>query len=271
MKRILIPTDYSASAFEALAFAERLALQMQGEIFLMHLHDSVDLTVHAAGVVATADLNLRAQNRSELFRLADELEHQGLRVHSIFVEDRGEQKIEDYLLPYNIDLIVMGSRGLTGLPSVIGSTTRSVIRHAHLPVIIFSEESDASVPVKKILFASTFRKDERASIFITNELALLLNAELHITFLNHPGHLIEEKAARALVAEAAVGIPLEKWLLHVVNTNHDQLGIEQVANEVGANMIAVSEKQNSFLSRITGMGLTESLISSQNRPVLSLP
>ncbi|MBM3177675.1 MAG: universal stress protein [Bacteroidetes bacterium] len=189
MKRILIPTDYSPASFKALAFAERLALLLRGEIFLMHLQEAVDLTVHAAGVVATADRKVLSKNRSELFRLADELEHQGLKVHSIFVEDKGEQKIEDYLLPYNIDLIVMGSRGLTGLPAVMGSTTRSVIRHAHLPVIVLSEESEAAAPVKKILFASSFRKDERAAIFIVHELALLFNAELHIAFLNHPGHL----------------------------------------------------------------------------------
>ncbi|NBD27875.1 universal stress protein [Paenibacillus glycinis] len=81
---------------------------------------------------------LRKSAESMMREVEESLE--GLRnpVFIRIVEGRPDKKIIEYAERHHIDLILMGSRGLSGLKElVLGSVSHYVVRHANVPVFIY--------------------------------------------------------------------------------------------------------------------------------------
>ncbi|MEO0459077.1 MAG: universal stress protein [Cyanobacteria bacterium P01_A01_bin.114] len=132
--RILVPIDFSEEAFqaleEAIAFAEEATA-----VHALHVLKTLEPT--EPGVVWQAiDDDKRKENvqKSFLEKFPDN-KYQGLH----FAIDVGDPsaKIIDYAEQEKIGLIVMPSKGRTGLSRFfMGSVAERVMRFAHCPVLV---------------------------------------------------------------------------------------------------------------------------------------
>lgn len=273
MKKILVPTDFSSCAADALSVAVQIASRSGGELYILHLDTAPDLTVHAGRMLsAVADRGPERQVRAELFRMADEVEHQGLTVHTILVEDTSGQGIIDYLLPYGIELIVMGSHGHKGLRDrLLGSMARKVVRESPVPVLVIHGIPEQGIRLRDFMFASTFRKDQSAAIRSVAGLVALFGGTLHVVYINLYLHLIREEVARETVAALMVSWPELRHTVTVSETNDETFGIRNFANLCHADMIAVSMEHQTLPGRILNPAVAERLIKQETRPLLILP
>jgi nucleotide-binding universal stress UspA family protein len=150
-ERILIPTDGSETAEravdEALAVAERF-----------------DAKVHALYVVDTdaVDVGLGTEQvdriRSGLFGEMDELEDRARKATG-YVADRGRERgvaveeqfrggrphevIADFAEDHDVDLIVLGSHGRSGIRRMLlGSVTERLLRSTHRSVLVVDGRED---------------------------------------------------------------------------------------------------------------------------------
>lgn len=273
MKKILIPTDFSPCATDALAVAVQIALKTRAELFILHMETVPDLTVHA-GMLASA-IGEQApvrKSRSELFRIADETEHQGLRVHTIFVEDGAGERITDYLLPYGIDLVVMGSHGHRSFPErIMGSMARKVVRNSLIPVLIIHELPQQGIRFKDLLFASTFRRDRSDAIRYMVDLSILFGATLHVLYLNLYFHLIREDSAKETVERLLSPWPGLKRTITITDTNDESWGIRKFADMIHADLIGVSLDHQTLAGRLFNPAAAERLIISESLPLLVMP
>jgi nucleotide-binding universal stress UspA family protein len=143
MKRILIATDGSPSAREAIELGLELARDEQAEVTFVHVLPPTQwelVGLYAAPGVIPRLPNLAeedpeaAKPLQEAVALAEEAGVPAkveLRAGSLAEEVVGAADTID------ADLIVVGSRGLGGLRgAVLGSVSRGVVRRANRPVLV---------------------------------------------------------------------------------------------------------------------------------------
>lgn len=146
IKKILVPHDFSSHSKKALDWALELAEKWQAEVELLHV-------IHILPPVVDVPNDMYADvERDQLAAAQKDLEAihlektNGSQVTINIHVQRGVpfQAICEHAEAQQVDLIVMGSHGRTGLSHVfIGSVAERVIRHAPCPVLITKHSDPA--------------------------------------------------------------------------------------------------------------------------------
>ena len=136
---ILVPTDFSAYADQALEYAMALAQALQARLTLLHVFHLSPLSVGdmppAVLITTLQEMETTAQQRMQA-TLA-RVHHAGLHADSAIMEGIPLQTILDTAHARGVDLIVMGTHGRTGLTHVLmGSVAEKVVRLAPCPVLV---------------------------------------------------------------------------------------------------------------------------------------
>jgi nucleotide-binding universal stress UspA family protein len=258
MKKILVPTDFSDFANDAWKAATELALKTGAELFLLHL----EYVMNAVAVNGNSEDEHIRTSRNRLFRLADETERLGLKVHTIFVEDQGLDSIEEYIKPYSIDFIVMGSHGQSGIKDLlVGSTTKHVVKTLNAVNISFPT----------ILFASEFRENLSAVMPGLDSFAGIFNSEVKFLFLNQLYHLIDKDQAGELMKKYESFFHFQKPVYSIAETNDDYTAIMEFLKISPSDLIAVCLEKQGLPGFFSGSSLAEKLIRFSEVPVLIFP
>ncbi len=138
IRNILVPVDFSKHSEKALETAVEFAKVFDADLHLIHAYSL------PVGVVTPYDYQIPASILGEMREAAtkriDEavkkVAGQGVKVHGLVTEGLPTQAIEEAAEQIKADLIVMGTRGLTGLKHVVlGSVAERTIRHAPCAVL----------------------------------------------------------------------------------------------------------------------------------------
>jgi universal stress protein A len=139
MKRILFPTDFSEPAKEAQQYAMALAERFGAELHLLHVIPMVIPYPDAASPFVLPQEELQLQIESADKRLIDELDPAWSMQHPVVhsaVVGLAVDEILNYVKEREIDLIVVGTHGHTGLTRLlIGSVAEKLVRVANCPVL----------------------------------------------------------------------------------------------------------------------------------------
>jgi nucleotide-binding universal stress UspA family protein len=140
LRRILVPTDFSKHSENALKYAVAFAEKFGAELHLLHVVQDLALFVpDAVGgtppVVPPVD-QLTAAVREALQRLIRDNGLERLRVCPEVREGTPFYEIIRCAREKDVDLIVMGTHGRSGLAHVLlGSVSEKVVRKAPCPVL----------------------------------------------------------------------------------------------------------------------------------------
>jgi universal stress protein A len=152
-KRILCPTDFSESSYEALRAANELALHFSSELLVLHAVQPIPTAnVPPPPPAAAAPMGfnissyrqkLEALSERSLQEVVDQRVAKGLTVHSIVVQGEAADQIVNAVEKQKIDLIVIATHGRTGWRRFIfGSVAEKVIRLAPCPVLTIQAPHD---------------------------------------------------------------------------------------------------------------------------------
>jgi universal stress protein A len=134
ISRILFPTDFSHDAEQAFQYALTFAREFDAELYLLHViyfppqTPEYDIGQVIDGLVKNAETSLNKLIESvpephPIFRLDVQVGVEHVEITKFAEREK-------------IDLIVMGTRGRTGLAHVfLGSVAERVVRHAPCPVL----------------------------------------------------------------------------------------------------------------------------------------
>ena len=139
IKRILVPTDFSAHASDALDHARSLAEKFNARLTLLHVFEPINLAYESVSAQMVECAQRAEDDARELLAdlYADLKEAPGPAVHSVFVTGRPEEKIVSMAKKLKQDLIVISTHGHTGLKHLfLGSVAERVLRHANCPVLV---------------------------------------------------------------------------------------------------------------------------------------
>jgi nucleotide-binding universal stress UspA family protein len=140
LHRILVPTDFSKFSQVALGYASALAEKFSAELHLLHIVQDLavfipDMITVAPPPAPTVEQMTKAVQVA-FDHLIKDCQLERFKVHREVREGTPFYEIVRYAKEQNIDLIIMGTHGHTGLTHMLlGSVTEKVVRKAPCPVL----------------------------------------------------------------------------------------------------------------------------------------
>jgi nucleotide-binding universal stress UspA family protein len=140
LHKILVPTDFSKSSQNALSYAVAFAQKFGAAVHLLHVVQDLALFIPEAMMVAPTGAppveQFHEAARAALQRVVSELGVADVVIHPEVVEGVPYDTIIRFARERDIDLIVMGTHGHTGLAHfLLGSVSEKVVRRAPCPVL----------------------------------------------------------------------------------------------------------------------------------------
>ncbi len=145
LKRILVPTDFSAPSARALAYGAAFARQFRAELIALHVHDQVVSSPAHSSAVETLQLleSIHRSLRDEMEKFAEPLLVSGgetLPCRFLVVDGAAADGIVQTAKEEQADLLVIATHGRTGLKHILlGSVAEKVVRLAPCPVLVVRE------------------------------------------------------------------------------------------------------------------------------------
>ena len=271
MKKILVPTDFSKQAENALKVAASLAKKYNSEIHLLHM---VELPMHQ--IIATSNFS-ELPEAVFFMKMAhknfeEALNHDYLEDLDIYENIKFMDMAEgvlDFCNEKEIDLIVMGSHGVSGFKEMfIGSNTEKVVRTSKTPVLAIKNEHE-SFEVEDFVFASDFKKDNKETYNQAVNLATLWDAKIHLLLLNTAGNFKTTLQAEEAMSEFIKGTDYENYTLNVFNDQSIEKGILNFSKTIDADLIGISTHGKQGIAHFFNGSISEDLVNHAKRPVIT--
>jgi len=141
IKRILVPIDGSDYSFNAAKYAIKLAKDENAQLYCIHVIGSVPYSYGSSSYAIDQyfkDLEQKVQSWFDKVRdMAKNECISDLKTETFTDVNSVIGSIIDYAATKEVDLIVIGTRGRTGLKRFFtGSVANGVIQHAHCSVLL---------------------------------------------------------------------------------------------------------------------------------------
>ena len=147
IRSILVPVDFSEDAARALEVAISLARSFSARIHLLHCYPIQLGGISPYGLVVpeSLDRDVREAASRRLAEWRDKVSAAGIEVSDAVTPIFPSEAIAEEARTRNVDLIVMGTRGLSGLRHVLlGSVAERTLRIAPCPVLTVKAEQVSS-------------------------------------------------------------------------------------------------------------------------------
>jgi nucleotide-binding universal stress UspA family protein len=142
MQTILVPTDFSPHSDKALGVAKKLANLTGGKIHLLHCYQINVGGVSPYGVTVPEEFNRQVRDiaAEKIEDLEQKVAADGIAVEGHITPRFPSEAVSDLAAELGADLIVMGTRGATGLEHILlGSVAERTLRIAPCPVLTVKE------------------------------------------------------------------------------------------------------------------------------------
>ncbi|ELZ74611.1 UspA domain-containing protein [Haloferax volcanii DSM 14919] len=141
-REILVPTDGSKAAERAIDHALDLAETYDARIHALYVVDTSIYTSLDAGADVVIDA-LEREGDAATRHVREAAEEAGIDVQAEVVTGTAYRSIREYIDGHDIDLVVMGTHGRTGLSHyLLGSVTERVVRTSPVPVLTIRLDDD---------------------------------------------------------------------------------------------------------------------------------
>lgn len=247
MKKILCPTDFSAPAANAVAYAAKLAKKIGADLYLLHVNLLSELTAGEAllGVEGGDEDAMRRQ-----------LEQECLEVTRVFKigcygeEARAVVSLAEEIerLATGYDLIVMGTNGEDDISQYFfGSNTYRVIRKAAVPVLLIPENCGYS-EIQRITFAFDYWRIVQIPMCQVARFAKFLGAKLTMVQVMENSYSHDAELELQSQQEMIRDMHTEDLHIDFQTVYNDNVvdGVNDIMSQDHADVLALCIQQGSF-------------------------
>ena len=164
MKTILVPTDYSETAGNALQYAVELAKFSKAKLILFHAYH-VPVPTAETAVMLISPQELEQENIHRIKNLEKQIikEAAGIKTECIVRAGFASDAIKEISKEKNADLIVMGITGASKATQLLmGSNATAVMKKVQVPVLVVPNDARYR-EVEKIVFACSYNEPVNAA------------------------------------------------------------------------------------------------------------
>jgi len=283
VKAILFATDFSDAAKRAQSYATGLANRFRARLVVVHANEPPNYGLRPE--------NWRAANEASAAQMKDlretlQTNFPGFESDFCVGEGNAWQVVESVLVKDKIDLIVLGTRGRTGVGKLLlGSQAEEIFRHAPCPVLTVGPNSQQMTgkenELAEILYATDFSPESQAAAPYAVGMALSLQAHLNLL------HVVEEPKTSELLRPEEVVTSSERLLRSLIPEDAKfwreprcfaERGapaerILEVAERVHAGLIVLGVRKPAGVPGAAthlGVGVAHKVVSAATCPVLTV-
>jgi len=276
MKKILYPTDFSETSLNAFVYALHFAKKLNAEIITLHVYDiPLQLAVNYSefllttyGISEWTDFENFKSQVPKLTEIAEK--HQLQKVRICHMLERGDtvHEILKAAKKEKVDLIVMGTKGATGLrETFLGTIAEKIINQAHTLVLAIPEGCSYE-PIQKVLFLTLLERLEKKPLQKVKELADLFKASIDVLQIKTHHDNEEEE------------VLLKKWQNHfkdpdikfmILPSNAFEETVLDYIDLIKIDLVTMSVHHKNFLKRLFLFSLSRQMVYHSTIPLLSIP
>ncbi|MFD2517744.1 universal stress protein [Salinimicrobium flavum] len=273
MKKILVPTDFSEHAENALQVAAQLAHKFQADIYLLHMIELPADMVNPVGGTRTSDLpealGFMKLAKKRFTEIISRPYLKGVKIYQIVEFHRAFDGIMETSREHGCDFIVMGSRGVSGFKEMfVGSNTEKVVRTSEIPVLVIKNEHP-EFEVRNFVFATNLDNNNRRTLEKVVEFATLMDAKLHLLYINTANEFITSKETDSYLEKYLEGLSFTNYEFHVYNDDSVEHGILNFAKKINADLVGVATHGRKGLTHFFNGSISEDLVNHANSPVIT--
>lgn len=272
MKTILIPTDYSETAGNALQYAIELAKFSSAKIILMHAYQ-VPVPTGEVPIMMISPKELKEENQKRIKLLEKKVKEQTegkIKTETVVREGFTIDEITNVIKKKRVDLVVMGIKGAGKVSqTLIGSHTSSLIKKTQAPVLVIPADAKFK-EIKKIALAHNYSE-------IANEKALnkfkkfakMFNAKVLVVD-------VEKPSVVPTYENEVSGETLEKSLKdteHVMffsSAKNIEDGLNEFAEDHNCDWLAMIPHTHNIFDRVLHKSNTKKMVFHTHIPLLSI-
>lgn len=271
MKKILVPTDFSANAEYALKVAAQVARKNNSEIILLHMLELPSQGGDA--IVASHDIpELMLFKNAAIQKLDDLMDApylEGLEISEVVQFEMAFDGIMNISRKNEVDLIIMGSHGASGFKEMfIGSNAEKVVRSSDVPVLIIKKEYE-DFKVNDVVFASDFSDEIHKAFPKVLDVVQFFGAHLHLLMVNTPNNFKSTTASEEIFNAFLASYTMDNYSTHIYNDANVEKGILNFARGINADMIAMCTHGRKGLAHFFNGSISEDLVNHAIRPVIT--
>jgi nucleotide-binding universal stress UspA family protein len=273
MKKLLVPVDFSETSEAAVDFAIQLARKCGYEVMLIH---SVDFSGTYEAMYMDAphiqsftdqvmkDMEIRLEN---LFR---RIKDDDIKISTHLTSGTLVQDVREFVREKNIDLIVMGTKGATGLQEFfVGSNTEKIVRMVDCPIISIPIKTDIK-SIRKFLIPVDLWEIRPSFLREVSFFQQMFSSSMEFVWVKTP-HDVENldlvtEEFNNLLSEYEIASSSFTIVRHVF----PQDGILAQVKSTNADIVAMATHARRGLSHLFSGSMTEDVINHVKIPLWSL-
>lgn len=279
MKRILVPTDFSPTAEKAFRFALDLARKAKGTIILYHNYTPVESPfIGTQESLKQHNIQSKADIAKRLQRLKKKVTGNAADVVVSTTIGRSPliSNILNFAKHHDIDLIIMGTQGASGLKkTIIGSLAARIVEKSDLPVLLIPEKYELEAP-RKFVFATNCQPADQQALTVIKAMLGLYNADLTVLhFLSAYATGSEKVKERTDFDTYALSVQRElngsKIKFHLLEIPSVTETMETLDKKFPYDLIAMVRRKKTFFEKFYVKSFTKNMAYVTKKPLLVVP
>lgn len=270
MKQIIVTTDFSATAKNAVNYAADMAIAVNARLLLFHVvqtpvgYSDLPVMISLEDMMRTSEGDMQNLQAEVTARVNGKIQVEAEVAMGIFFSEL--KGLCERMKPY---AVVMGSQGKTAAEHLLfGSHATHAVTHLHWPVITVPPGINFAA-IKKIGLASDLTKVvEHTPMEEISRLVKDFNAELHI--LNTGKREVFDADIvfeSGMMQEMTMGM---NPVFHFIDNENTEAGIIDFAGKNQIDLLIVLPKRHNLLDSIFHKSHTKQFVLHSHIPVIAL-
>lgn len=254
MRKIVLPTDLSDNALNALEYAVSL-FNEPSKFYLLHAYAD---QIYGPETLDFSDEEIEnkklgtAQNCESLLNPIIEKLQKTRNKHEFVVMAKCGYLIDEInrlIDKENIDVVVMGTRGKTNNKNItFGSNTLQVIKLVQCPVLCIPENYKFKTP-EKLLFPTNYMIPyQKRELNLVKEICNYYKAETHVLFVSNFGLISKRQLSNQTLLKTL--LDLERIHFHQVEMSSKTNIINEAIENMGINLLVMVNSRYSYLESL---------------------
>lgn len=265
MKRILVPTDFSEHANNALRYAINIGNYFEAEIEVLHIYE-MKIFTDSATLIREYLKEDADRDLADNIRLFKDLIFGKTILNGRAIDGNPIDTICSIANNEGFDMIVMGTQGASGLKEIfLGSKTSGVMKNTHIPILAIPN-SFTYRPIKDITFAvdSGIVADDKVLRPLL-ELSKAYKSNIKIL------HLENEKMVVGVDPGIDISLGDVPHSFHRISGSNDVNGVvNHFVFEENSDMLCMIRRERDFWSNLFHRSVTKKEVFNSSVPFLVL-
>jgi len=273
---ILVPTDFSDVANNALGHALKIAEVYGNEITLLNVQDEGGLFGLFGNDEKMKLIEEAINSRLDKVIADSQQSFPNVKINKRIAYGKVYKVVNEIAEEENFDSIMMGTNGASGLQQIIGSNSSRVINYAKVPVIVIKDQPIGKNGYEKIVLPIDLSRESRQKLKWAIHVAKKFNSTIHVIYENSTDSEYKNKIFGV--------INQTQDILSQNNANYIVRGLDDdkypdsfaedtlnYADEIGADLIIIMTQQEKGFSEFLLGSYAQQIVNHSGKvPVMCI-